>query len=76
MPSLNVRNLSVEVLEALKRRARAHHRSLNGEVMAILEEAARNVPPAEGHPPIRLHHVSVGGRDPLRREELYGDEGR
>jgi plasmid stability protein len=76
MAAMNVRDLRDHTLAALKRRARAHHRSLQGEVRAILEEAAARVPPEGGYPPIRLHHVAVGGRRPLRREDLYGDNGR
>ena len=42
MPTITVRNVPDELLERLKRRAKANHRSLQGELMAILEtEAAR-----------------------------------
>ncbi len=40
MPNLLVRDLDVEILERLKARARAHHRSLQGEAKAVLEQAA------------------------------------
>jgi plasmid stability protein len=35
-----IRNVPKGVLEALKRRAEEHHRSLQGELLTILEEAA------------------------------------
>lgn len=37
--NLSVKNVPDEVMEKLRRRAKRHHRSLQGEVMAILEEA-------------------------------------
>ena len=39
MPSLSVKNVPEELLERLRARAKGHHRSLQGEIMAILEEA-------------------------------------
>ena len=76
MPGLNVRDLSPATLQALKRRARAHHRSVQGEVHAILEEAARNAPPEGGYGPIALRFASVGGESAWTREEMYDDNGR
>jgi antitoxin FitA len=37
--SLSIKNAPDEMVERLKQRAQRHHRSLQGEVMAILEEA-------------------------------------
>ena len=39
MPSLTVKNIPDEMLAQLRERARGNHRSLQGEVMIILEEA-------------------------------------
>jgi plasmid stability protein len=41
MPSLSIKNVPEEVVEKLRERARGHHRSLQGELMAILEEAVQ-----------------------------------
>ena len=76
MPGIHVRDLTEETMRALKRRARAHHRSVQGEVREILAEAARAAPPEGGYGPIRLHHVDVGGGRSWKREDIYGDEGR
>ena len=38
--SLSIRNAPDEVVRRLKERAERHHRSLQGELMAILEDAA------------------------------------
>ncbi|MGD8328292.1 MAG: Arc family DNA-binding protein [Acidobacteriota bacterium] len=40
MPSLTIRDLPEDVLEILRARARRNHRSLNGEVLAVLEAHA------------------------------------
>jgi len=53
MPALLVKNLPVDLHERLKRRALAHHRSMNREVLAILEKEigshiTRNLPPPVG----------------------------
>lgn len=38
---LSVRNAPDEVVQGLRRRAARHHRSLQGELLAIIEEAVR-----------------------------------
>lgn len=40
MATLTIRNLDDEVVEKLKQRAKAHHRSLEAEVRVLLIEAA------------------------------------
>jgi plasmid stability protein len=38
---LSIRNAPDEVVERLRRRAARHHRSLQGELLAIMEDAVR-----------------------------------
>lgn len=38
--NLSVKNVPEDLAERLRQRAKRHHRSLQGELMAILEEAA------------------------------------
>lgn len=38
MPTLTVKKIPPEVYEALKEQARLHHRSINGEIISILEK--------------------------------------
>jgi antitoxin FitA len=38
--NLSIKNAPDDMVKRLKERARRHHRSLQGELMAILEEAA------------------------------------
>jgi plasmid stability protein len=76
MPGIHVRDVPAETVRALARRAKAHHRSVQGEVRAILEAAARAAPPERGYPAIRLEHVAVGGNASWTREDIYDDQGR
>ena len=46
MPNLSIKDVPEEVAEALRQRAARNHRSLQGELMAIVKEAAQAVPPA------------------------------
>ena len=39
MPSLSIKNVPEELLAQLRARAMGHHRSLQGELLCILEEA-------------------------------------
>ena len=52
MSSLTVRDLSPRMLSSLKTRAKSNHRSLNGEILFILEWVAnhgmKTQPPVEG----------------------------
>jgi plasmid stability protein len=48
--NLSIKNVPDEVVERLRARAARHHRSLQGELLAIVEEAVRPAPhltPAE-----------------------------
>lgn len=49
MPSLTIKNIPPDLLEALRERAAENHRSLNGEVILALRRAvlARSVDPGE-----------------------------
>lgn len=40
--NLSIKNAPDEVVERLRQRAERHHRSLQGELLAIIEEAARS----------------------------------
>jgi plasmid stability protein len=74
MHSIHVRNLDAAVVAALEERARRHQRSLEGEVRAILAEAAKAAAdvPTEGRR-LRLHTVSVGGESTWSRDDIYAD---
>jgi plasmid stability protein len=51
MPNLSIKDVPESIAAALRQRAARHHRSLQGELMAIVERAAAeeaNAPPAHG----------------------------
>lgn len=60
-PCLTVRNVSALIHEKLKQRAKAHKRSLNGEVIELLEQAVLGDQSAAGPPRAVL--------DALQREQ-------
>jgi plasmid stability protein len=76
MPALHIRNVSEEVVAALKRRAAAHDRSLQQELLNVLRDVAQDAPPAEPRPPVELTPSTVRGSGSWRREEIYGDDER
>jgi plasmid stability protein len=77
MVAFNIRNVPEPVAAALRERASQHGRSLQQELLVILESAAAEpLPPAEAPPPIHLTTVRTSGSSTWSREEIYGDEGR
>ena len=76
MPSIHVRDVPEPVAAALRERARRHGRSMQKEILRILEDAATEPLPGRELPPLRLTTVLVGPSSPWSRREIYGDEGR
>lgn len=77
MPAIHIRDIPPEVLEALKRRARANNRSLQTELRHILLKLASESPPAEPLPPLILHLSNACDTgSSWGRDEIYGDDGR
>ena len=76
MPAIHVRDLDDAVIAALKARAAAHRRSLQGEVRTILEDAvaASSRSTHRGPRKLRLHIVRVGRPARYSREAIYRDE--
>jgi plasmid stability protein len=80
MPAIHVRDLDDALIAALKARAAAHHRSLTGEVKAILADAVAAPEPRSTKParkprrPLKLHTVRVAADTRFSREELYQDD--
>jgi antitoxin FitA len=46
MPDLSIKNAPNDVVERLRKRAERNHRSLQGELLAIIEAAVREEQPA------------------------------
>jgi len=75
MKSIHIKDVPDETIERLKSLARAHHRSLQGELRSVLQQAAELAEPAQ-LPRLRLNHADTGRRERLTREEIYRDEAR
>ena len=75
MSSIHIRQVEPATLAALKRLARIHHRSLQGELRAILDRAAQ-LAPEEDREGIHLVTVRTGQTATWSREEIYGSDGR
>jgi len=77
MKSINIRNIEDTDLEALKRLATVHHRSLQGELLLVLKKAALTAPPREtSASEILLKTVRIGESGTWSREEMYDENGR
>jgi plasmid stability protein len=72
MKSLHIRNIPEAILVRLKRRAAIHRRSLQGEVLCLLEEAARRTPD-EDQGEFRLHLVRTEWLRGWSRKDAYED---
>lgn len=76
MKSILIRNIDPRTLSSLKHLARAHHRSLQGELHAILEHAVSTVASMPEGENLDLVTVKTGGKASWKREEIYGNQGR
>jgi plasmid stability protein len=76
MKSIHIRNIDPSTLENLKRLARSHNRSLQGELRAILIRAARMAPWDGAEDELRLVTVNTGGKSNWNRDDIYGNQGR
>lgn len=75
MPAVQIRDVSSQVIAALKRRAARHERSLEGELRYILTSIAREEPSGQSLPPIDLKLSQASPATTWRREEIYEQEG-
>ena len=76
MSSILVRDVPSETLGALKRLAKSHHRSLQGELHTILGRAAQMAPPETEVRRLNLITVRVGRSTSWNRDEIYGGGSR
>lgn len=74
MAAIHLPHLPDHVLAALRKRAAAHRRPVEDEVIAILENAAESPPNASE--PIRLVMATEASDADWSREAIYGDDGR
>jgi len=72
MPNLSIKDVPEEVAEALRQRAARNHRSLQGELMMIIQQAVQSLG-AEGQAP---NSASPGWRRGTRTIEDLAAESR
>ncbi|WP_374494782.1 Arc family DNA-binding protein [Zoogloea sp.] len=70
--TLTIKNVPDKLAEQLRSLAAAHHRSLQGELMAIVEAVARNEDPAKIHAP--LPHAMVVSQDRADPKAVSSDD--
>ena len=71
MPNLSIKDVPEEIAEALRQRAARNHRSLQGELLAIVKEAAHDRSPDM---PATAHPAPQGWRRGTRRIEDIAEE--
>ena len=76
MKSILIRAIEPDTLAALKRLASSHRRSLQGELLTILDKAARLAPPESEEEELPWITVETGGSSTWPRGELYDDQSR
>ncbi|MHB2016649.1 MAG: FitA-like ribbon-helix-helix domain-containing protein [Candidatus Xenobia bacterium] len=76
MPAIHIRDVPPDVLEALKRRAAAHHRSLQMELRSILCEIAQDSPAAILSRGLDLILSDANLAGDFGRDTIYGNDGR
>ncbi len=69
MANLSVKDVPDDLAERLRQRAARNHRSLQGELMAIIEQAVRDADDAPGPASAQAQEVGMGwgGRPVVRR---------
>ncbi|MEP6824902.1 MAG: Arc family DNA-binding protein [Ramlibacter sp.] len=74
MPNLSIKDVPEAWAEALRQRAARNHRSLQGELMAIIEQAAQEAVPARNGTPDTLPTVRPGVRRGWKSiEQIYAE---
>ncbi|WP_162958237.1 FitA-like ribbon-helix-helix domain-containing protein [Nocardia yunnanensis] len=76
MAAIHIRNVSDTTLRALRERAHRHGRSMQQELLDIIEAAAAEPVVAEKPEPIELATVRTAGTSSWSREDIYDDDGR
>ena len=76
MSSIHIRDINEKTLASLKRLAKQHHRSLQGELHYILENASKLDIEPDFYEELDLVTVSSQTGSTWSREDIYDDNGR
>lgn len=71
MKSIHIRNVDEKILDSLKLLAKIHHRSLQGELHYILEEAAKKASYFKNNKEFEITTVRVGGSKSSFRKHRF-----
>jgi plasmid stability protein len=74
MKALHVRDVPEPVIAALKRRAAANRRSLQKELLVVLEQAAVAAPVDPASEPLILHLSDAPPDQDWSREAMYDED--
>lgn len=74
MKSIHIRDVDPEVIRKLARLAELHHRSMQGELRAILADAAKLLPEDGISTDLDLVTVAAGGKQAWDRDGIYAAE--
>ena len=74
MPDVLVRDLDQTVVDTLKSRAEAHHRSLQMELKTILEQAAKQKSVGDVKPLAEALRARLAGRKHTNSAELVAED--
>ncbi|MRH89103.1 Arc family DNA-binding protein [Nocardia sp. SYP-A9097] len=76
MAAIHIRNVPEKTLRALRERAHRHGRSMQQELLEIIETATTEPTDSPAPEPIQLTTAHTSGKSTWRREDLYDDSGR
>lgn len=78
MPSITVKNIPEEIYNKIRKQAEAHHRSINSEIIACLEQTvqARRISPEKILQEARRLRKKVKGKLSSREIEEAINQGR
>ena len=76
MSSIHIRDINEQTLSSLKRLAKRHHRSLQGELHYILEKFSEFDREDYMEEELNIITVSTHLNTNWSREEIYGSDGR
>ena len=75
MPNLSIKNVPDEVLEKLRERAARHHRSLQGELMALLSSALASTAsagaPVDSNEPLQMRRSGTRRIEEIAAEHRH-----
>lgn len=73
MKSLHIRDVDPDIIKKLQILAKIHHRSMQGELRAVLTEASRRASAVVLDAELDLVTVNTGNESVWNREDYYND---